>query len=347
MSSGYTYNPDALNPWLAGLAAGGVAAIAGTLLAFVMRSPDEVIANSLTVAVGALLIGLASGWLWRRLQATNGLAAFRWALLGGFVATLVGIGIVDQVALASLIPYAVPIAGMIFVTVAVLTPLFASTVISVWLAIIPALFALGLGVALFGRGNVASGELSLSDLTTTTGRSSAEGDTTTVASDPAVFDVFVISEGTATYTVPETLRGLKTVAVGRSEELTGTITPGGGFTFTLDLTTFVSDQRRRDGFIRDMFGSDPLATFTSNSFELPDVPDGEVVLMTVEGTMTVRGNSREVIWEIEAVKVGAVVSVTGELDILLTDFGVTPPSLAFVRAENEAHLEILFQADGS
>ena len=110
------------------------------------------------MAVGALLIGLASGLLWRRLPATkNGLATFRLALLGGFVTALVGIAIVDQVALSSLIPYAVPIAGMIFVTVAFLTPLFASMVISPWLAIIPALFALGLGVALFGRGNVESG----------------------------------------------------------------------------------------------------------------------------------------------------------------------------------------------
>lgn len=347
MPSDDTYNPDALKPWLAGLGAGGVAAIVGTFLAFVLRSPDEVIANSLTVAVGALLIGLASGLLWRRLRATkNGLATFRLALLGGFITALVGIAIVDQVALSNLIPYAVPIAGMIFLTVAFLTPTFASMVISVWLAITPALFALVLGVALFGRGNVESGELSLSDLTTTTATvtSSADGVTPTVAAGPAVF---VISEGTATYTIPETLRGLRTVAVGRSEELTGTITPGEGFTFTLDLTSFVSDQRRRDGFVRDMFGPDPSATFTSDSFELPDVPDGQVVMMTVGGTMTINGTSRDVTWTVEARKDGAVVSVTGELDILLTDFGVTPPSLAFVQVENEAHLEILFQADAA
>jgi len=296
------------------------------------------------VAVGALLIGLASGLLWRRLRATkNGLATFRLALLGGFVTALVGIAIVDQVALSSLIPYAVPIAGMIFVIVALLTPLFASMVISPWLAIIPGLFALGLGVALFGRGNVESGDLSLSDLTTTTATVASSVDGVT----PAGPAVFVISEGTATYTVSETLRGLRAVAVGRSEELTGTITPGEGFTFTLDLTTFVSDQSRRDGFVRDMFGPDPLATFTSVSFALPDAPDGQVVMMTVEGTMTVNGTSRDVTWEVEACKDGAVVSVTGELDILLTDFGVTPPSLAFVQVEDEAHLEILFQAEGN
>ena len=108
----------------------------------------------------------------------------------------------------------------------------------------------------------------------------------------------------------------------------------------------MTDQSRRDGFVRDMFGPDPLATFTSASFALPDAPDGQVVMMTVDGTMTVNGTSRDVTWEVEARKDGAVVSVTGELDILLTDFGVTPPSLALVQVENEAHLEILFQANG-
>jgi hypothetical protein len=38
--------------------------------------------------------------------------------------------------------------------------------------------------------------------------------------------------------------------------------------------------------------------------------------------------------------------VTGELDITLTEFGLTPPRLAFVQVEDEAHLEVLFQAFG-
>ena len=358
MADEYTYDSDTLDPWLAGLASGAVAAIVGTLLAFALRSPDDLVANSLTVAVGALVIGLVSGMLWRRLRATsNGLAAFRWAMVGGFVVSLVAIAIIDQVALSSLIPYAAPIAGVIFFTVGWFTPYLATLY---WSWLIPAvltLVALAMGVGLFGRGNVESGELSLTDLTTTTMATpviTATGSTaTTIASpiptdgsQPETFAEYTVNEGVATWTVPETLQGLATVAVGRSESLTGLITPGEGFEFTIDLTTFTSDQARRDRFVRDMFDADPLATFNADAFDLPDVPDGEVVLLAIPGTMTVNGTPVAVVWDVEAVKEGAVISVTGELDITLTEFGLTPPRLGFVQVEDEAHLEVLFQAIG-
>ena len=354
MPSEYRYDPDALNPWLAGLAAGAVGAMAGTVLAFSLLSPDEVVANSVTVTLGALVVGLASGWLWRRVRATsNGLATFRWALVGAFVVTLVAVAIVDQVALSRLIPYGMPIAAVIFVVVGLLTPYLATHHWPVWTVAVLVVIALAVAVGLFGRGNVESGDLSLSDLTTTTLAPSANTqgdatDTTDAGADaPAEsFGEFVISAGTATWTVPETLQGLATVAVGRSEALSGTITPGGGFEFAIDLTTFTSDQPRRDGFVRNMFAGLPIATFTSDEFDLPDGPDGEVVMIQVPGTLTVNGTPRAVIWEVEARKDGAVISVTGELDITLTEFGLTPPRLAFVQVEDEAHLEVLFQADG-
>ena len=358
MSDEYVYDPDTLDPWLAGLASGALAAIVGTLMAFALRSPDEVVASSLTVAIGSLVIGLVSGLLWRRLRATdNGLTTFRWAMVGGFVVSLLAIGIIDQVALSSLIPYGAPIAGMIFFTVGWFTPFFATLHWSWWVPAVMALVALAMGVGLFGRGNVESGDLALSDLTTTTATppNTATGDPATTipspvpteAAEPATFTQFTTNDGVATWSVPETLRGLKTVAVGRSETLTGSITPGEGFEFTIDLTTFTSDQSRRDQFVRDMFDADPLASFTSDLFDLPDAPDGEVVTLSVPGTMTVNGTPLEVVWQVEAVKNGAVVSVTGELDIILTEFGLTPPSLGFVQVEDEAHLEVLFQAEGS
>ena len=353
MSNEYFYDPDSLNPWLAGLAAGAVGAIAGTVLAFLLQSPDEIVANSITVTVGALLIGLASGWLWRKVRATNnGLATFRFSLVGAFVVTLVAVAIVDQVALSRLIPYGVPIAVVIFVSVGLLTPYLAAHHWPVWTVVVLVLIALAMAVGLFGRGIVESGDLSLSDLTTTTlaptANTQAESTETAGAAAAPVesFDEFVISTGTATWSVPETLQGLATVAVGRSETLTGTITPGGGFEFEIDLTTFTSDQPRRDAFVRDMFGGDPLATFTAEEFALPDAADGAVVMIQVPGTLTINGTPRAVIWEVEARKDGAVISVTGELDITLTEFGLTPPRLGFVQVEDEASLEVLFQADG-
>ncbi len=359
MTDDYTYDPETLSPWLAGLTAGAVAGIAGTLLAFTLRSPDDIVANSVTVTIGALLIGLASGALWRQVRATtNGLRTFRWAVVGGFVVTLIAIAIIDQVALARLIPYAMPIDAVIFGVIGLLTPYFSTMHWPSWLVAVPVVIVVVLAIGLFGRGNVASGELSLDDLTTTTLAPTpitpAPDVTTTtaipddtVAGDQETFTQFTITEGTATWTVPETLQGLSAVAVGRSERLTGSIIPGEGFEFSVDLTTFTSDQDRRDQFVRRMFAGQPLAVFSSDSFELPDARDGERIALQVPGTLTVNGTPLDVAWEVEAQKDGPVVSVTGELDIVLTDFAITPPRLAFVQVEDEAHLEVLFQAEGS
>lgn len=359
MTTQYVYDPTTLNPWLAGLAAGAVGALAGTLLAFSLRSPDDIVANSVTVTIAALVIGVASGWLWRRVRATSGgLTTFRWAVFGGFVAALIAVAAVDQVALANLIPYGVPIAGAIFGSVGLLTPFFATHHWPPWGVALLVVAAVAVAIGLFGRGNVASGDLSLSDLTTTTlaptsNTQSETSESPSTTADPETvvaaseFVEFSISDGTATWSVPETLYGLDTVAVGRSESLTGTITPGAGFAFEIDLTTFMSDQPNRDRFVRNLFSGDPIATFVASSFELPDEGDGEVVTLDVPGTLTVNGTPQEVVWSVEARKDGSIVSVTGELDITLTEFGITPPSLGFVQVEDEARLEVLFQANGT
>jgi polyisoprenoid-binding protein YceI len=358
MTTEYVYDPTTLSPWLAGLAAGAVGAMAGILLAFSLRSPDDIVANSVSVTVAALIVGLASGWLWRRVRATTrALPTFRWAVFGGLIAALVAIAIVDQVALANLIPYAGPIAAAVFASVGLLTPFFATHHFPGWGVAVLVVLAVALAIGLFGRGNVESGELSLSDLTTTTLAPTANTQSeTTVApstsADPAdvapveTFTEYVINQGSATWSVPENLYGLDAVAVGRSDELTGTISPQAGASFEIDLTSFTSDQPRRDEFVRRLFGSDPIATFTSESFEVPEAADGEVVMLEVPGTLTVNGTPRDVVWSVEARKVGSVVEVTGEVDVTLSEFGITPPSLGFVQVEDQATLEVLFQADG-
>ena len=118
----------------------------------------------------------------------------------------------------------------------------------------------------------------------------------------------------------------------------------------------VQDMQVRLGIDTDPIGSpnrgtadrysdpgDPILNPASPFFN----PNAQVVAVQVAGTMTVNGTPRQVVWEVEAVKDGPVLSVTGELDITLTEFGLTPPTLAFVRVEDEAHLEVLFQANGS
>jgi hypothetical protein len=363
MSDGYTYDPRSLNPILAGLAAGSVGAIAASLIALPIHTPDELVANSITITIAALVIGALSGLLWRRIRATsNATRTFALTMVGAFIVTMMAVAIIDQTALDRFIPYAAAVSLVIFLSVGLLTPAFSRAVAPLWAALIPVVIALIVGFGLVGRGTSTSGDLSLDDLETTTtvaaAAEPAEGSSTTAsgASDtsdapadvPSAEGVYVVDEGVASYTVPETLRGLQVDAVGISEALTGSVSTDGLFEFELDLTTFESDQSRRDSRVAQIFSADPLAVFASTDFVWPDGPEGTPITFDVTGTMTINATDHNVTWQVDARKDGDTISVTGETDITLTEFGVEPPSIAgVVDVEDEAHLEVLFQATKS
>lgn len=348
MADDYSYDPRALNPILAGFAAGSVGAIAASLVALPIHTPDELIANSLTVTIAAIIIGGLSGLLWRRIRATrNAARTFALSMVAAFFITMMAVAIIDQTTLDRFIPYAGAVSLVIFLSVGLLAPAFSRAVVPAWVAFIPVLIALIVGFGLFGRGTSADGTLELDDIvsTTTTTAAEASGQDPAPEAESAGSGLYTVTEGVATYTVPETLRGLAVDAVGRSESLTGSVSTDGSFQFTLDLTTFESDQSRRDGRVSSMFADDPDAVFTSDSFAWPDEPDGTTVTFEVTGTMTINSTERDLTWQVEARKDGRTISVTGETDITLTEFGIEPPSIAgIVDVEDEARLEVLFQA---
>ncbi len=348
MTDDYTYDPRALNPILAGLAAGAVGAIAASLIALPIYTPDELIANSLTVTVAALIIGALSGMLWRRIRASsNATRTFALAMVGGFVVTMMAASIIDQTTLNRFIPYAGAVSLVIFLSVGLLTPAFARAIAPAWAALIPVVLALIVGFGLFGRGTSADGALDLDDLETTASTAPiASGEAAGSPSGAATGGEFTVVEGIATYTVPETLRNLEVDAVGRSEALTGSVSTDGAFKFELDLTTFVSDQPRRDERVTSLFDADPIAVFASSDFVWPGGQDGTPITFDVTGTMTINSTERALTWTVEARKDGDTISVTGETDITLTEFGIEPPSIAgFVKVEDEARLEVLFRAE--
>lgn len=364
MTNSYTYNPDAWHPAVAGVVAGAIAAIVAGVLSAILRSPDEIVANSLSVVIASLVLGLVAGLLWRRLRATsNARVVFGWTMAGGFIAAMFGIAVVDQTTLSNLIPYATPIAALIFITLGFLTPLLAGATAPVWIAAIPVVVALGIGVGLFGRGNVASGELTLDDLETSptsttsastlttspdestpTSTTSAVSGVLTIPDDLA--DTYTVTSGVATYSVEEQLQGLAAQGVGTTESISGSFSPTGTFEFTLDLQSFTSDQSRRDGRVRGWFAEFPTGMFSGSTSTLPSTATvGEVVTFDVAGDMTVNGISQPVSWDVEArVETDGTLSVTGETFIVLTDFAVPIVTEGFVQMEDGATLEILFSA---
>ena len=190
MSTGYTYDTRSLNPVLAGLAAGSVGAIAASLIALPVHTPDELVANSLTITIAALVIGALSGLLWRRIRANaDATRTFALTMVGGFLVTMMAAAIIDQTALERFVPYAGAASLVIFLSVGLLTPVFARSVVPSWSVAIQVVLALIVGFGLFGRGTSTSGDLRLEDLETTTTASTmaepADASSTTAASDPA------------------------------------------------------------------------------------------------------------------------------------------------------------------
>jgi hypothetical protein len=150
----YTYNPDTWSPALAGVVAGSIGAIVAAIVGWILtgevvENPHDLV-NSLTVVIVALVLGLIAGLLWRRLRATdNASTIFAWTVVGGFVMTLAAILVVDQTVLSSLAPYTVPLAGIIFITLAFFTPILSRVTAPPWIAVIPVLLALAIGLGLF------------------------------------------------------------------------------------------------------------------------------------------------------------------------------------------------------
>jgi hypothetical protein len=367
MANSYTYDPDAWHPVIAGLVAGAIAAIVAAVVSLPLRSPDEIVANSLSVVIGSLVLGAMSGVLWRRLRVSdNGLKVYGWTMAGGFVATMMAASLVDVFFLDNLTPYAAPLTAIIFLTLGFLVPLLAGVTAPVWIAAVPILIALALGIGLFGRGNVVSGELSLDDLEpVTTSTTVANSDTTVpqVEEPPApdasteltgevalpgdLAPSYTSTTGIATYTVQEILQGLSAEGVGASESVVGTFVPSGEFSFVLDLQSFSSDQSRRDSRVPGWFEEFPLGRFAGDSFALPaSAAVGDIEMFSVTGELTVNDISLPTTWTIEArLESNGTLSITGETDIVLSDFDVPVVSSGFVTMTDAAHLEILISAE--
>ncbi|MCB1245638.1 MAG: YceI family protein [Acidimicrobiia bacterium] len=363
--SDYTYDPRAWHPLMAGAVAGAIGGVVASLLALTLRSPDEVVANSVSITVISILLGVVSGALWRRIRASNGaVRTFAWTMAGGFVVAMMAASLGHLFILDGLIGYAAAVAVVVFLTLGFLVPVCARITAPWWVGVVAVGVALLVAIALFGRGNVASGELSFDDLpsgSTTTlasGATVAGGTKSTPTTSPGaaltgtisipddLAASYTVTTGIVTYEVPEVLQGLSTVGVGQSDTVTGSILVAGAFAFALDLQSFESDQRRRDSRVRGWFADFPEGTFASESFELPTTAEvGVPVTFDVTGTLTINDINEETTWTVEArIEPDGSLSILADTDIVLSVFDVPVQTGGFVEMEDAAHLEVLISA---
>ncbi len=140
----------------------------------------------------------------------------------------------------------------------------------------------------------------------------------------------------AGYRVQEQLVGVGgTIAVGRTPDITGSVTLDGTrltkADLSVDLTTLVSDQSMRDGQLArqgvqtDQF---PTTTFVlTQPIDLGTVPAaGQEVSVTAIGDLTLHGVTKGVQIPLKAKLTGDVIGVSGSLSFRWEDFGMEQPA---------------------
>jgi polyisoprenoid-binding protein YceI len=155
---------------------------------------------------------------------------------------------------------------------------------------------------------------------------------------------FVIGQGSkATFTVGETLAGmaLPTNAVVSATALSGELhLDGRPSSIKLDLWRLSSDQPTRDRYIRSsMFPNDQFAVFTVDDPRA--VPEGASLAQALDGrvrvtgTLSIRGRSAPLSFDLEGRDDGGVIYVLGRTTFTWKALGLEAPSSAAVLRVNE------------
>jgi polyisoprenoid-binding protein YceI len=100
--------------------------------------------------------------------------------------------------------------------------------------------------------------------------------------------------------------------------------------FAVDMRTLVTDEARRDNYLRsNTLESDafPFATFVVASVEGLDGPldDGETAAVQLMGDLTLHGVTQAVTWEAEFTREGDALTGTATTTFMIEDYGMEKP----------------------
>jgi polyisoprenoid-binding protein YceI len=151
------------------------------------------------------------------------------------------------------------------------------------------------------------------------------------------------------YRVDEVLGGVNVTAVGRSNEIAGSLMID-GITASVDATVQVenieSDDERRNGQFRGRImdvANFPTAKFrTTEPIDFSSIPaGGEQVTATAVGELTLKGVTLPVTLEVTAQASATGIGVLGNIPITFTDYGIDNPSNPGVSLEDEGVVEFV------
>ena len=152
------------------------------------------------------------------------------------------------------------------------------------------------------------------------------------------------------YRVQEILFGVDTTAVGRTNQVDGTLTIDGtqvtGVDFTVDVASITSDESRRDSAFRGrVMSADefPTATFAlTQPIDLGATPaDGAEVTTQATGDLTLRGVTNPVTFDVTAKQESGLIGVQGSIPVVFNDYGIANPSNGGVQTEDDGLVEFI------
>ncbi|MFD2340351.1 YceI family protein [Clavibacter tessellarius] len=157
---------------------------------------------------------------------------------------------------------------------------------------------------------------------------------------------------TAGYRVAEVLNGTDVTVVGKTEDVSGTITVDGSTlkdaTVKVDVGTIATDQAPRDDYFRGTameVSKYPDATFKLTQPVDAAVPaSGQVATVQATGELTMHGVTQSVTVPLQAALSGDGVQVSGSIPVTFSDYGVEAPSLGFVSVQDKGTVEFLVKA---
>ncbi|MFD0587422.1 YceI family protein [Paenibacillus sp. GCM10027627] len=117
----------------------------------------------------------------------------------------------------------------------------------------------------------------------------------------------------------------------------------------VDLASLSSGNSQRDSHIAspDFLQTDahPTATFKASSFELntSEWKEGQVVPLSISGTMNVKGIDKEVVFDSQALYSENSLKLSGTTKVTFEDFGLTNPHKVVLSTENELTVRLELQ----
>jgi len=152
------------------------------------------------------------------------------------------------------------------------------------------------------------------------------------------------------YRVKEELANIGgTTAVGRTAGVKGDVTIADGrataATITADMTKLRSQESARDGQLRNQgieYAKFPTSEFKLSSTNIPDsVEDGETATVTLNGSLTLHGVTKDISMPAEVTLKDGVLVVVGEVEVQFADYAIQKPNAArVVSMEDKGTIEV-------